>query len=302
MATPLADRIRAQAQKTASRPMTPAGASPALSRQAAVSSTGKAAAPSTGLGQSNIAESVVATQAEQQQAGVAAGVQEAAETMGVAEDTAAVKQSGVESELAMEKLAADNHFNNTLAEFDSRIAMAATEHEKELHSLELKNTLQQQRLANAKYKQALEGAGRDRRLKSKEDFAIAMSQKGLDRHKYDGDEARKRKKMMEDYARGSNTTMADIKAALEKDQADVQAGVTAAQVGAVTSLGKTGLDAGIGAVGASEAADKDRQLLAEGSLSEAEYNKRQGPGAAQEIRHQQEQDKFKFEGNTSSRS
>jgi len=244
MSTPLADRIKAKAKATAAAPLTPVGATGAMSKQAAVSATGKAA-PVGGGAQSAIGETIAAEQGAVAQEAVAEGIETAGQQMAITEQAADVKQKGIESGMAMKKLAADNEFNNTLKQMTSEIEMAETEHERNLKATEMQATLMTQRLNNAAYKEALTTAGNIQRLSSKEDFAAAMSDQGLERGKLSDVETRRQTKYVEDYARDKNTaiSMGEIDAALKKSIADSKASVQKAGVEAMTGGMKTGMSA-----------------------------------------------------------
>ena len=97
--TPFADRIREAARKAADKPMTPVGATAAMTEQAYVSSTGKAAPTGLGNVQSSRAETMAAQQAIGQQEAVAENVQEAAQDMAVTEAADAAKQADIESDI-----------------------------------------------------------------------------------------------------------------------------------------------------------------------------------------------------------
>jgi len=286
MATKFADDIRARAQAVANEPITPTGATAAMGTLAAGVNTGKAAVPGAGTSQSSIRETVVAKQAEAQQDAIAGEVQAAGEDMAITEQKADVKQQGIESGNRQQKLEADNHFNNTLKEFSSRVEMAETKHEKDQASLELKGTLQRQRLANAKYKQALQATGKRNRLTSREDFTSAMSTQSLGRGKETGDADRERTKMVQDYERNTQgkISMDQIAAALEKSKADSEAQIAAQNTGLMAGIAKTGVSMGIDAYGDSQSTDNNTKLLKEGSISEAEFNQREGAGSAQGLR------------------
>ena len=251
MGTPLADNIRKQAQKTANKSMTPTGASSAMAKQAAVSATGKAAAPGVGNAQSSVSEDIVAQQAEQQQVSVAEEVQSAGEQMAVTEETATVKQEGVDSDLKMQKLEADNKYNNEIASLTSQIENSTKKEEHDRAALEMKGTLMARRLRDKKYMQALDKVNKHRNLKTKEDFAIAMSQQGLSRDREIGDIQRKRSEMIANRARekGAKLSMDELMAALGKSESDAAQSAKDAKTGAVvagvTGAAKAGIDYGM---------------------------------------------------------
>ena len=226
MSTPLADRIRKKAQETAAKPITPTGAVGAMAKQAEVSSTGKAAAPGAGLAQSNVQEASVAAQGQTSQDAIAQEVQQSGEQMAVTEKQSDAKQAGVESQQAQRKLAADNEFNNALSKFASRVKMSGDKKEQEMAAFELKSQLLNQRLNNDKYMEALESAGRNKRLKSKEDFSIAMSEQGLTRGKAAGDELRANKQYIQDFQRDKHAKIsrAEMEAAFNKSKSDIKSG------------------------------------------------------------------------------
>ncbi len=243
MSTPLADRIRAQSKRNTMRDTATTGATEALSSQAEVSRTGKAA-PIAPSGQSNIAESMGAAQVEADAQVVDDNLQDAAETMAVKEKASDVKQAGIESDRAMRKLEADNKFRNDLANMTSKVQMAQTKHDRDLLAFDLREFIRNKNLQNDQYRHAIESVGERNRLESKEDFAKALSSQGLERGKISTEAAAELQKFKEDYARDNNTkaSMNTIAAALEKSEADAAAAAQGAMVGGVTSAAKTGLN------------------------------------------------------------
>ena len=243
MSTPLADRIRAKAQQAKSAPATPMGATGAMAKQAAVSSTGKAA-PVTGGAQSNIAETMAASQAQTQADAQAGAMQQAAEDMAVTEQAADVKQQGFESQQRQAKLQADNEFNNKLAQFSSRVKMSQDKNEADRAALELKSELQRTRLGNERYKQALQDKGRKSRMQSAEDFAIAMSGRKKEESKQENDHARKMKAAREQYKRDSDRQVSDddIATALKNAGREAHAAEQGAIVGGLSSMAGMAID------------------------------------------------------------
>jgi hypothetical protein len=280
MTTPLKERILKKARESANEPMTPTGATAAMSKQAAVSATGKAAAPGTGLAQSAVGETMAAEQAANQQEAVAQQVQSAGEELGVKEKAADVKQSQVESDLAMKKLKADNDFVNQMLEFDSRINMSRTAKEQDMALLEMKSQLQSKRLSNAEYKQSLQDIGRKKRLQSKEDFAIALSEQGLERGKLAGDDERRMKRYTEDYRRESQgkISMDEIDSALKKSVSDSKASVTKAGIEAASGVAQAGVSYGMDQYAASQQQEKDLKY-ARAYKDKKGYERKHGVGS-----------------------
>ena len=239
------DRIRARAAEVAKKPITPTGATAAMAKQAAVSSTGKAAAPGTGLAQSSVQETVAAEQAQTQQDAIADEVQASGEKMAMTEKAADVKQAGVESGQRQQKLASDNKFNNQLAEFTSRISKAADQKEADIQSLELKGQLQNDRLNNQDYTNAIKNKGRDLRLESVEDHAIFMSQQGLERGKILDADKRKMDNWIKDQnrVRGKKEKLDELMTNTKTTLNNIRAQEKAQKVGFIVDAAKMGYNA-----------------------------------------------------------
>ncbi len=244
MSTSLADRIREKAAAITAKPLQAGPTAADLARQSAVSSTGKAASTGTGLGLSEVGRAGALEGATKQAEGVQGQVQQAAETMGVAETKASAIEAQAEAARRLQKEKADNEYHNALSKFASRIEMAQTQKEKETLSMELRGELARKRFENEQYKVALTNAGRNKRLQSRGDFAKAASDLVLKRGKITNDEAIKRQDYINAYERdtGTQVSLEEIDAALSKRRADDAAATQGAMVGGLSSLAKTGID------------------------------------------------------------
>jgi len=242
--TPFADRIREAARKAADKPMTPVGATAAMTEQAYVSSTGKAAPTGLGNVQSSRAETMAAQQAIGQQEAVAENVQEAAQDMAVTEAADAAKQADIESDIEMRELQADNDYKNKLDKAMSEISMAQDRKAANLKSLELKAEIDNKRLSNDQYKQALTDAGRRNRLESQESFVVALAEKGFEKAKESAEATSKRKIMVDDYNRGKErrVTMDSLNNALEASRAQARAQKAQQNVGLFTDAFEAGVE------------------------------------------------------------
>ena len=242
--TPFADRIREAARKAANKPMTPVGATASMTEQAYVSSTGKAAPTGLGNVQSSRAETMAAQQAIGQQEAVAENVQEAAQDMAVTEAADAAKQADIESDIEIRELQADNDYKNKLDKAMSEISRAQDKKAADLKSLELKAELDNKRLSNKQYKQAVTDVGRRIRLESKESFAVALAEKGFEKAKESAEATSKRKILVEDHNRGKDrqVTMDSLNNALEASRAQAKAQQAQQNVDLFTSAVGAGVD------------------------------------------------------------
>jgi hypothetical protein len=238
----LADGIREYSRKKATVSQ-PIGAG-TLAPQAHVSATGKAA-PTAPLAQSNVASSIEAAKTEAELENVSKATQEEGEALAVKEKAADVKQAGIESDMAMRKLASDNKFNNELADMASKVKMAKTDNEREMAAFEMREFIRNKNLDNTRYKDAIEAAGERNGLKSMEDFAIAMSEQGLERGKANIESQKALEEFKNDYARdkGYQVSMKEVYAAIDQMNADAKAQTQAAGATAFATTAKTGADA-----------------------------------------------------------
>ena len=243
MATSFADRIRKAAQEVKAGASAPA-ATPGIVRQAAVSTTGKAAGPGVGVGQTNIAENLAAAKAAAERATGAERVQDTAEEVAEAERGSEFKQQQFESEQRLKEHKAKSDYASGLKKAASKLKMATDRQTQDRETVELMAQLADKRMENKRYVSALQNAGRRERLDDKMSFRRAMKDNILVRGKQTAKEDDERRRLVQTWKAEDQITgsVEELEAALRKAEADAKAAKKAAVAGAVSGLAKAGID------------------------------------------------------------